>query len=149
MTQPNRIRSLALVGPLDAHRRVTQTAGFPIDPSKILPPPDVILLVADADDSAMIAPRGRRSTAVITPAPAATTSPKTPVVRSMPFSENGGLSDHVRNAPTTTSPKPRRISQRSPMSAVCPPRPFRPSRRRRAGVMFSKCPGHLLQRMIQ
>jgi hypothetical protein len=55
MTQPNRrTRSLALVGPLDAHRRVTQTAGFPIDPSKILPAPDVILLVADADESAML-----------------------------------------------------------------------------------------------
>ncbi|HEX6052420.1 MAG TPA: hypothetical protein VFZ21_24315 [Gemmatimonadaceae bacterium] len=54
MMQPNRTRSLALVGPLDAHRRVTQTAGFPIDPSKILPAPDVILLIADADKSAML-----------------------------------------------------------------------------------------------
>lgn len=54
MTQPNRTRALALVGPLDAHRRVTQTAGFPIDPSKIPPAPDVILLVGDADGSAML-----------------------------------------------------------------------------------------------
>jgi len=54
MTQPNRTRSLALVGPLDGRRRVTQTAGFPIDPSKILPPPDVILLIADADPGAML-----------------------------------------------------------------------------------------------
>ena len=50
MPQPNRTRSLALVGPLEAHRRITQTAGFPIDPSQMLPPPDVILLVADAAD---------------------------------------------------------------------------------------------------
>lgn len=55
MSQPNRTRSLALVGPLETHRRITQTAGFPIDPSKILPPPDVILLVADdADPGAML-----------------------------------------------------------------------------------------------
>ena len=50
MTQPNRTRSLALVGPLEGYRRITQTAGFPIDPSQMLPPPDVILLVADAAD---------------------------------------------------------------------------------------------------
>jgi len=50
MSQPNRTRSLALVGPLEGHRRITQTAGFPIDPSQMLPPPDVILLVADAAD---------------------------------------------------------------------------------------------------
>ena len=54
MTHPNRTRSLALVGPVDAHRRVTQTAGFPIDPSKMPPPPDVILLVTDDDPGAML-----------------------------------------------------------------------------------------------
>ena len=55
MSQPNRTRLLALVGPLETHRRITQTAGFPIDPSKMLPPPDVILLVADdADPGAML-----------------------------------------------------------------------------------------------
>jgi hypothetical protein len=55
MTQPNRTRSLALVGPLEGHRRITQTAGFPIDPSQMLPPPDVILLVADeAEAGAML-----------------------------------------------------------------------------------------------
>jgi hypothetical protein len=53
MTKPNRSRCLALVGPLEGRRRVTQTAGFPIDPSKIPPAPDVILLVADADPGAM------------------------------------------------------------------------------------------------
>src|SRR5262245_38281356 len=50
MSQPNRTRSLALVVPHEPHRRITQTAGFPIDPSQMLPPPDVILLVADAAD---------------------------------------------------------------------------------------------------
>ena len=48
MSQPNRTRSLALVGPLEGHRRITQTAGFPIDLSQVLPPPDVILLTGQA-----------------------------------------------------------------------------------------------------
>jgi hypothetical protein len=54
MTQPNRTRSLALIGPIEGKRRVTQTAGFPIDPAKMLPAPDVILLVADSDPGAML-----------------------------------------------------------------------------------------------
>ena len=54
MTQPKRTRSLALVGPLEGQRRVTQTAGFPIDPSKIPPAPDVILLISDDDPGAML-----------------------------------------------------------------------------------------------
>jgi len=54
MTQPIRTRSLALVGPLATQRRVTQTAGFPIDPSQMLPPPDVILLIAGDDPGAML-----------------------------------------------------------------------------------------------
>jgi len=54
MTSPDRIRSLALVGPCAGKRRVTHTAGFPIDPSKMLPPPDVILLIADHDPGAML-----------------------------------------------------------------------------------------------
>ena len=54
MTQPNRTRSLALVGPLEGRRRVTQTAGFPIDPSQMLPPPDVVLLITDDDPGAML-----------------------------------------------------------------------------------------------
>ena len=54
MTQPIRTRSLALIGPLEGRRRVTQTAGFPIDPSKMPPEPDVILLVANDDSGAML-----------------------------------------------------------------------------------------------
>ena len=54
MTSPNRTRSLALVGPCAGKRRVTQTAGFPIDLSQILPAPDVILLIADESPGAML-----------------------------------------------------------------------------------------------
>ena len=54
MTAPARTRSLALVGPIAGQRRVTQTAGFPIDASKILPPPDVIVLIAGEDPGAML-----------------------------------------------------------------------------------------------
>jgi hypothetical protein len=54
MTHSNRTRSLALIGPLDGHRRVVQTEGFPIDLSEIPPAPDVILLIADDDPGAML-----------------------------------------------------------------------------------------------
>lgn len=54
MTSPIRIRSLALVGPVEGRRRVTHTAGFPIDPSQMLPAPDVVLLITDDDPGAML-----------------------------------------------------------------------------------------------
>lgn len=54
MTQPNRTRCLSLVGPLEGRRRVTHTAGYPIDPSKLPPAPDVILLIADPERGAML-----------------------------------------------------------------------------------------------
>ncbi len=54
MTQPNRTRALALVGPLEGERRITHTSGFPIDLSKIPPAPDVILLIADGTPGAML-----------------------------------------------------------------------------------------------
>ena len=54
MPQPNRTRSLALVGPLVGQWRVAQTAGFPIDPSQMLPAPDVILPIAGAEPAAML-----------------------------------------------------------------------------------------------
>jgi hypothetical protein len=47
-------RSLALIGPLEGRRRITQTAGFPIDLSQLPPEPDVVLLIADADPGAML-----------------------------------------------------------------------------------------------
>jgi hypothetical protein len=54
MTSPTRTRSLVLVGPCAGKRRVTHTAGYPIDASKMLPPPDVILLITDDDPGAML-----------------------------------------------------------------------------------------------
>ena len=54
MAESKRIRSLALIGPLAGRRRVIHTAGFPIDPAKMLPPPDVILLIAGPDPTAML-----------------------------------------------------------------------------------------------
>ena len=54
MTQSDRVRCLALIGPITGERRVTQTQGFPIDPSQILPAADVILLVAGPDPGAML-----------------------------------------------------------------------------------------------
>ena len=54
MTESNTMRCLALVGPLTGERRVTQTQGFPIDADKMLPTPDVILLIAGSDPGAML-----------------------------------------------------------------------------------------------
>jgi len=53
-TQPPPVRQLALVGALTRERRVTQTSAFPLDPSKMLPEADVVLLVTDADPGAML-----------------------------------------------------------------------------------------------
>lgn len=53
MNAPPPIRSIALVDVLAGERKVTQTAGFPLDPSKMLPVADVVLLVPDGD-SAML-----------------------------------------------------------------------------------------------
>lgn len=47
-------RLVALVGALTQERRVAQTDGFPIDPEAMLPVADVVLIVADADGSAML-----------------------------------------------------------------------------------------------
>ena len=54
MTQPARTRLVALVGALASDRLVEQTAGFPLDPSKMLPVADVVLLVADDDEGTML-----------------------------------------------------------------------------------------------
>ena len=39
------IRRIALVGMPDGERRVVHTAGFPIDPDRMLPSPDVLLII--------------------------------------------------------------------------------------------------------
>jgi len=43
-------RYVALVGAIAGERRVAQTEGFPLDPAKMLPLPDVVLVVADGRD---------------------------------------------------------------------------------------------------
>jgi hypothetical protein len=47
-------RYLALVGALAGERRAAQTAGYPLDPEKMLPVADVVLLIVDDDPGAML-----------------------------------------------------------------------------------------------
>jgi hypothetical protein len=53
MTESNRTRAIALIGALSGGRWATETAGHPMDPAKMLPLADVLLLVDD-DDGAML-----------------------------------------------------------------------------------------------
>ena len=50
----HRTRLIALVGPLAGERRVVQTTSHPLDPEQMLPVADVVLLVSDDDESAMV-----------------------------------------------------------------------------------------------
>lgn len=52
MTEPTRTRAIALVGASAAERHATHTTGFPLDPAKMLPDADVVLLVAGEDADA-------------------------------------------------------------------------------------------------
>ena len=54
MTSPTRARFLSLVGAMDGARRATHTAGYPLDPAKMLPLADVVLLVPDDGTGAML-----------------------------------------------------------------------------------------------
>lgn len=54
MSAPTRTRLLALVGALAGERRAAHTAGHPLDPAKMLPLADVVLLVADQEPGAML-----------------------------------------------------------------------------------------------
>jgi hypothetical protein len=45
---------VALVGAMTGERRAAHTAGFPMDPTKMLPVADVVLLVADDEPGAML-----------------------------------------------------------------------------------------------
>ncbi len=49
-----RSRWMALVGVMTHERRTVHTAGFPLEPEKMLPFPDVVLVVADGDGGAML-----------------------------------------------------------------------------------------------
>jgi hypothetical protein len=54
VSQSTRSRSVALVGALTRERRAAHTGGFPLDPEKMLPLPDVVLVVADDNGGAML-----------------------------------------------------------------------------------------------
>lgn len=45
MTDSQRVRAIALIGAMDGVRHLTHTTNFPLDPAKMLPPADVLLLV--------------------------------------------------------------------------------------------------------
>jgi hypothetical protein len=47
-------RLFALVGVPEGERKAAHTAGYPLDPSQMLPLADVVLLVADAEPGAMV-----------------------------------------------------------------------------------------------
>ena len=53
MAPHSKTRLVALVGPLTGDRHVVQTANHPMDPAKMLPIADVVLLVSDDGESAM------------------------------------------------------------------------------------------------
>ena len=54
MSNPTRERVLALIGALTAERRAAHTGGYPLDPAKMLPEADVILLIPGGDSGAML-----------------------------------------------------------------------------------------------
>ena len=47
-------RRIALVGPMTAERRAVHTAGYPIDPDRMLPTPDVVLIVDTGREGCML-----------------------------------------------------------------------------------------------
>jgi hypothetical protein len=49
-----RMRFVALIGALSGERRVAHTANYPMDPAKMLPVADVILLISDHEPGAML-----------------------------------------------------------------------------------------------
>jgi hypothetical protein len=54
MTQTHRQRLFALVGTvLMNERKATHTAGYPLDPTKMLPLADVVLVIEDDESNAM------------------------------------------------------------------------------------------------
>jgi hypothetical protein len=54
VTDSARSRWVALVGALTHERRAAHTAGFPLDPAKMLPVADVVLVVPDGSGAAML-----------------------------------------------------------------------------------------------
>ena len=54
MDVPRPMRYIALVGVLEGERRASHTAGYPLDPAKMLPLADVVLLLPDGESGAML-----------------------------------------------------------------------------------------------
>ena len=54
MSELTRMRFVALVGAMTGERRAAHTAGYPLDPEKMLPLADVVLLISDNDPGAML-----------------------------------------------------------------------------------------------
>jgi len=54
MSQSGRSRLVALVGVMSHERRAAHTTGFPLDPDKMLPMADVVLVVPDGEKGAML-----------------------------------------------------------------------------------------------
>lgn len=54
MIEQKLTRRIALVGPLATERQAAHTTGFPLDPSKMLPVADVILLIVDREPGATL-----------------------------------------------------------------------------------------------
>jgi hypothetical protein len=50
---PRKIRRVSLVGPVE-QRFAVHTAGYPLDPDRMLPPPDVVLLVSEPAGETML-----------------------------------------------------------------------------------------------
>src|SRR3954468_20309801 len=49
-----RIRRIALIGPVGSGRISVHTAGYPLDVERMLPDPDVVVLVEDTNNTAML-----------------------------------------------------------------------------------------------
>jgi hypothetical protein len=54
MTAHAKTRLVALIGPISGQRYAVHTANYPMNPDKMLPVADVVLLVAEDDQSAML-----------------------------------------------------------------------------------------------
>ena len=54
MTDLHRVRLVALVGPIAGERRMVHTMDHPIEPAKLLPLPDVLLLESSEDSGVML-----------------------------------------------------------------------------------------------
>lgn len=54
MSQQTRTRAIALIGALPGGRWATETAGHPMDPAKMLPLADVVLLVSEDSAATML-----------------------------------------------------------------------------------------------